>query len=118
MAFRRVVLQPTVTITAAPTLQEVKFSLQTTGWKSAFFWVNVFVQLSASSIMTFYGASSLTLNDAGGTYWISLGTITNISAVGAYKTSAAITPLPDFVRWNLATATSGSIEIVAYLWDT
>jgi len=116
MAFRRVVLQPMMT-TANNVTQEVRFAVQTTGWKTGYFWANLPVHGGTAVTFDIRGASGQNVSEATA-FWPSLGTfVTTAGTPGAYK-SNALTPLPDFVRF-ITTGVSASItfELIAYLWD-
>src|SRR5262249_16633812 len=116
--FRRVVMQPTFQPTAGQ-VQEVRFALQTTGWKLGLFWANVFQSNSAAFTLEIHGASGITLNDVVSVgFWPTLGSAgVGASAIGAFKTGG-ISPLPDFCRWVLVSNSNVvSMEIIAYLWD-
>jgi hypothetical protein len=120
MAFRRVVMQPAIT-PAVAAIQEVRFAIQTTGWKTAVFWANVFAVTTTAATVNLRGASGLTMNDgiAAGTFWPSLATI-SISAniLGVYQ-SPVLNNLPDYMRWSITNNSAAmSFEIIAYLWDT
>jgi hypothetical protein len=122
MGFQRVIVQPTLRI-SAPATQEVRFAIRTTGRETAVVWVNVFENTTAvKTIIDVRGASAQTFNDdtmATPSFWPSLATFQiDIGMVGSFS-SATIARLPDLGRWAIAAlAATLSFDIVLYLWDT
>lgn len=124
MAFRRVVMQPTFSLSTNPTTQEIRFAIQTTGWKTGQVWVNVYRNASAAAgLFDVRGASAIALSDdlANPTFWPSFGTISITGNTTGVFRPPVITNLPDYLRWTISGNTNGSnitLEVIAYLWDT
>ena len=120
MAFRRVVLQPMIRVSAAMT-QETRFAVRTTGWKSGQAFINVTENGStAATTLDLRGATGLNFSDTmgAGTFWPSLGTVSiGIAGTGQFRITPS--PIQDYMRWHIGSFTGNpmSFEVVLFLYD-
>lgn len=119
MGHWRAIVQPTVRVAAATTV-ETRYAFVTGGAKTITFTVNVYENGSNQAPkIEMYGASSLNLDDdiLSNSFWINVLTV-NLTALGTGAFSATLTNPPLYLRWSITGVNANvAFEIVADMWD-